>query len=647
MRKLPLFVALWLLLVHQTLLAQTKIPVLLDTDIGNYLDDAVALAMLLAHSDVDLKAVTTCGGDCEDRAWIACRLLTMAGRKDVPVAWGRDPQPKQEVQEMFQYRYHPAVLFNRTSKPVEQDAVELLSKKLKEGERRGTVLFAIAPLTNVARLLKKHPDCKDKLKQIVVMGGQLKPDKEAEWNFRQDVTAAQAVLSSGVPLTIVPFEAAQNATLSEKQRRQLFGSQTLLTQQLQALHEISGDANPGLFDAVAAAVLLDDSLGHREKRSLTVDDSGFLRTAAGQPNAEIVTQVDTARFEPVLLSIGKHGDATQPRELQNFTKTVPRGGLPTNVHAFEDFETDIERRWWLVGRLLTHDATQGERAMQSTLTLDFDDRQGDLKSMYSAVVFNPVPGPAMGANTRLAFRYKLRGTDQLRVQLYSLTNGYHRYLALRDLPQDEWQVATVDMTDMRRPDGTGGPLAEDERIDDIQFYVDPTAQVSIDEIVLFDAASESEQQPFPQRIVFTGGFDTGNQGKEWPGDFGIVNHERPRKWRAAKSVENKQIGHPWLRLSFRGQRPLGDTTSIRFKYRLQEADSFAVELRNSETAQSMAQRVSDAQPGKWQETTLTFSPAKGKSKSDQPLTTVDELRFVLPDDAVLLIDDVLVYEPGK
>ena len=69
------------------------------------------------------------------------------------------------------------------------------------------------------------------------------------------------------------------------------------------------------------------------------------------------------------------------------------------------------------------------------LTHDFDDLLGNAKAMYTAVIFNPVPGPPMGKNPRLSFRYWLKGTDTLRVQIYSLTNGYHRHLVLTGLPQ--------------------------------------------------------------------------------------------------------------------------------------------------------------------------------------------------------------------
>lgn len=97
-------------------------------------------------------------------------------------------------------------------------------------------------------------------------------------------------------------------------------------------------------------------------------------------------------------------------------------------------------------------------ACRAILTQDFDDKQGALQTLYQAVIFNPVPGPPMGKSPRLSFRYFLRGTDTLRVQIYSLTNGYHRYLSLSGLPQGRWEHGCVEMTQVRRPDGTGGPL---------------------------------------------------------------------------------------------------------------------------------------------------------------------------------------------
>jgi hypothetical protein len=297
--------------------------------------------------------------------------------------------------------------------------------------------------------------------------------------------------------------------------------------------------------------------------------------------------------------------------------------FPHRVHAVEDFETDIEKRWWLAGKLETENVPPGSRrACRGTTSKDFDDKMGDPKARYTAVIFNPVPGPPMGKNTRLRFRYWVRGSNTLRVQIFSLTNNYHRCLDLRELPQETWQEEDVDMTRLRRPDGSGGPLSEDERIDDIQFYVDPSAELIIDDIVLYDRGAPEETEPFPARIVFTGGFDTGQQGKEWPGDFQIVAHEKPLKWKAARSVDGR------LNVSLRGARPVRDLHA-RFRYRLVGASSFSIAAGSGS-----AVRI-DARGEDWAESRLAL-PAGAPE--------VDLLRFTVPAGGVLWLDDLVLTD---
>ena len=283
----------------------------------------------------------------------------------------------------------------------------------------------------------------------------------------------------------------------------------------------------------------------------------------------------------------------------------------------------------------------GRRACRAVLTQDFDDLQGDREASYRAVIFNPVPGPPMGKNTRLSFRYKLHGTDTLRVQLYSLSNNYHRYLSVGGLPQDKWQSATVDMTQMRRPDGSGGPLSADERIDDIQFYIDPRAELLIDDVVLYDAAVEGEQRPFPKRILFTGWFDTGKQGAEWPGEFEIVAHEKPRTWKFARSIADRETGQPKLVVDLRGPRRLSAVTELTFKYKLTGGDSLKIELVDREGNHTA--ELGKLKCGEWSEATVRFDLPAGEQR--ERFTTA--VRFLPPAAAVLEIDDLLLYEPGE
>jgi len=332
-------------------------------------------------------------------------------------------------------------------------------------------------------------------------------------------------------------------------------------------------------------------------------------------------------------------------ELRNLSRVIDRGPLPTRVHVFEDYETDIEKHWWLRGSPETNnlapslsDSVPNRRACRATATKDFDDKMGDPKKNYKAVVFNPVPGPPMGANTRLSFRYWLQGTDTLRVQIYSLSKGYHRFLILTNLPQGSWQSAAVDMTQARRPDKSGGPLAEDERIDDLQFYIAPDAELLIDDIMLYDAAADIETQPFPNRILFTGWFDTGKQGAEWPGDFEIVPHEPPLTGKAAKWVANPKTNDVWIRVGLRGERPLSGVNRLRFRYRVVGTGDIRITLANSRTGQAWRNTLSDAARGRWAEGAVDF-------EVNERDASADELHFAVARDAELFVDDVLLFEP--
>ena len=467
-----------------------------------------------------------------------------------------------------------------------------------------------------------------------------KSPPEPEWNIKSDVAAAKAIFASGVPIVLAPLDVTAHLELKKEQRERIFSAHSMLTFQMQNLYELWDKETPILFDPVAVAIAFDEKFCKFEEMNIGIDDKGATVVGKGTSNARVAISIDGDSFTKWYVErIRAHGNETLPQSPKNLSKLIEQGGLPSKVHTFEDYDTDIETRWWMCGKLETKDVPpSGNRCCRAVLTQDFDDRQGNMKTMDRAVIFNPVPGPPMGKNTRLSFRYKLHGIDKLRVQLYSLTNGYHRYLSLEGLKQDEWLHGTVDMTQMRSPDGTGGALAENERIDDIQFYVDPRAELLIDDIVLYDAAVESEKRPFPRRFLYTGWFDTGKQGKEWPGDFEIVNHEKPRQWKYAKSVLD-QNGEPWLRLHLRGERKIETTVHLSFKYRLAGTDSIKIELANAKTKFAIAHEAQKLTKGEWADMTIIFTLPANATKE----TAVDEIRFRLAKGAELHLDDVLLY----
>lgn len=656
MFRLPLLAATFLVGASPALAGPKKIPVIIDTDIGSDIDDAFALAAAVGSSEFEILAVTTVGGgnawdpyvgqrkDRDDhRAWLVCRFLSQVGAKNIPVAAGDDPQPKMPMDWQIQYRRHPAAIYNRTQKPETESAVDLMARVVKD--RENVTVIALGPLTNVARFLKDHPKDAWRIERIVLMGGSVavgydgKPKPEPEWNIKGDIPAAKAVFTSNIPLVVIPLDATSTVKLEKRERDRIFDAHTTVTWQVQNLYELWGQETPILFDPVAVMAAMDDRFLTMKEMRLEVDDRGMTVAKEGKPNARVALGIDQQAFMIHFIErVRSRGRHTLPKPPGNPSKLIDPGKFPARVHTFEDYETDIEKRWWMCGKLETKDVpAPGGRACRAVLTQDFDDRQGDTATMYRAVIFNPVPGPPMGPNTRLRFKYKLAGTDTIRVQLYSLTNGYHRYLSITGLEQNKWLDGCVDMTQMQRPDGSNRGLGEDERIDDIQFYIDPRAELLIDDVMLYDAATSGERRPFPKRVHYTGWFDTGKQGKEWPGDFAIVDNEKPRAWKAAKSVPGPD-GKPWLRLDLRGERKLDARTDLNFKFRASEVMELNVELFNRKTGKALAGPTIKLPRGEWAAATISFAaPADA---------AVDEIRFRAPS-GELLLDDVLLYTPGE
>jgi inosine-uridine nucleoside N-ribohydrolase len=607
-----------------------RLPLLVDTDVGDAFDDALALAWLLAQPAADVRGVTTVFGDAHTRALVVCRMLHACGRDDIPVASATRRREVPDYRGQMQYGLRPA-----HKQPGREDAVSLLYRHLKARPGELTVL-CLGPLTNIAALFDRHPECKPWLRRLVVMGGALrvgydgKPPTQPEWNFRCDPAAARRVLAAGVPVTLVPADVTWDLRLPAASLGKILNRCTPLTDQLAALHDLAEHDEAVLFDPLAALVSVDAAGCKLAPARVEVDEKGNTRLARGKPNVEVVTAVDRPAVLRRFLAPLTAGPAGQARRLRvsNPARPVLRGPMPARVHVVEDYSTDIERRWWLAGRL------GPDRVCRGVLSDDFDSGPGLPRGLYRAVIFNPVPGPPMGPRTRLSFRCWLSGSDRLRVQLYSLTRNYHRHLTLTGLAQRRWLDLTVDMTQARRPDGSGGPLSQDERIDDIQLYTDRAAQLSARDLVLYEAAVAGEKRAFPRHIYFTGWFDTGRQGREWPGSFVIVPHEAPLKWKFARSVPGP-TKTPWVRVGLRGRRPVSPRTLIRFRYCITGGDFLRVEGADGKTVVRPA--AVQAVRGCWAEATVALTGMKA----------LDEVRFRGPAGATVDVDDVLVYDAGE
>lgn len=200
------------------------LPILLDTDIGSDIDDAVALAYLLRQPECDLLGITTVSGEARQRARLADAVCQAAGRTDVPIHVGTEApllvhqqQPRAPQAEALSGGAWP----HREFTP-DQTAIHFLRRVIRE--RPGEItLLAIGPLTNLALLFARDPEIPSLLKELVIMGGWFFERPQPEWNIRCDPHAAEMVFAAPVPrLRAVGIDVTQRCKMNADECRQRF-----------------------------------------------------------------------------------------------------------------------------------------------------------------------------------------------------------------------------------------------------------------------------------------------------------------------------------------------------------------------------------------------------------------------------------------
>src|SRR6266436_6166875 len=265
--------------------------VIIDTDIGDDIDDAFAVAVALRSPELQILGITTTFGDTETRAKLLDRFLAEVGRPEIPVAAGASSPPKSNF---TQRRYAEA---DRFAKPSHPDAVAFLLDQIRRNPGQIT-LIAIGPLMNIGAAIDQDPATFRKLKRIIMMGGSIHrgygdlgfgppAPPQPEWNILNDIPSAQKLFGAGVPLFVMPLDATQ-LKLDEVKRAFLFTQGTPLTDALTLLYHQWGQETPTLFDPMTIAFLVNPSLCPVQPMHIRVDEKGFTRPDPGPPKAPIV-----------------------------------------------------------------------------------------------------------------------------------------------------------------------------------------------------------------------------------------------------------------------------------------------------------------------------------------------------------------------
>ncbi|HXI66791.1 MAG TPA: nucleoside hydrolase, partial [Steroidobacteraceae bacterium] len=143
----------------------SPLPVIIDTDVGDDIDDAFALVIALKDPRLEVIGVTTAWGDTRTRTLLVRRLLTTLGRKDVVVAQG----PATANKVPFTQKKWALGALDTSPAP---DAIEFM--RAQAHKRPGKItLIALAPLSNIEELARRDPHALQEFSQVVMMGGSI------------------------------------------------------------------------------------------------------------------------------------------------------------------------------------------------------------------------------------------------------------------------------------------------------------------------------------------------------------------------------------------------------------------------------------------------------------------------------------------
>lgn len=302
--------------------------VVIDTDPG--LDDALALLLALCSRALDVRAITTVAGNvplerCTENA---LRVLEVLGTRLAPPVYAGSATPLSPPVARAEYVHgadgvggFAAKYPVRHLRPEKAHAVDALVELARQHPNALT-LVALGPLTNIAAACRLDPESMATIREVVVLGGSAdgrgNATPHAEFNFYADAIAAQEVVKSGLPVTLVGLSVTESAPLSrQRYYERVDGMPPSPVRQF--LGDIGGsffdfcrrhrgvDACP-LHDPLAVAATIDRSLVRTKALACYVDDAQGLtrgKLVAGAERdgtvVEVASEVDKAAFHELFL----------------------------------------------------------------------------------------------------------------------------------------------------------------------------------------------------------------------------------------------------------------------------------------------------------------------------------------------------------
>lgn len=295
----------------------TRIPVILDSDIGDDIDDTWALLMLLRSPELDLKLVVSDYANATYRCRLFAKLLETTGHTHIPIAMGLGQADEQGRQSAWVGDYQLGDYPGR----IYEDGIQTLIDTIK-GSPQPVTLICIGPVPNIAEALRRDPSIAENARFIgmhgsVRVGYNGAPEPAAEWNVKVDAPSLQQVFAAPWDCTITPLDTCGLVKLRDEKYQKIARSDDPW---LQALLEnyrvflplapfIEAGTHPDkisttLFDTVAIYLAHAQDFVEMEDLSLRVTDDGYtvIDAQAGR-NVHCATRwKDLSAFEDALVN---------------------------------------------------------------------------------------------------------------------------------------------------------------------------------------------------------------------------------------------------------------------------------------------------------------------------------------------------------
>ena len=302
--------------------------IILDCDPGH--DDAVAIMLAAASKEIELLGITCVGGNVglDNTVNNALKVCTLIERTDIKVFSGAK---KPIHYDLFTAEYvHGKTGLDKKGDPIEvnsnykveeQDAVDFILETCKSSNDQ-IYLCPTGPLTNIALSLQKDPSIKENIKEIIFMGGAAmclgNTTPSAEFNIFVDPHAANIVLSSGIPMTMMGLDVTHKVNVNDQiinsiktnnNKASVFFAD-LMDFYSRFHRELYETGDCPLHDPCVIAYLIDNEIFKGKKVHVQVEENSdltrgetvvdWLGVKKLNPNCNVITEADSDRFFKIL-----------------------------------------------------------------------------------------------------------------------------------------------------------------------------------------------------------------------------------------------------------------------------------------------------------------------------------------------------------